>query len=207
MPTGHVSNNSKKRNKLTCDGLLLDIGAAKEKAGRNAHRLVILHLPASGEPVTAETFRIELDREKLKATRRHEGQYLLRSNLTGAEPGELWRNYIHFVRIEESFRTLKGDLGLRPVFHQLDKRIEAHIFISFLAYCLRITLEQYNKKAATGLSSRSVLERLSEIQMLDVSFPTTDGRQVRMKRYTRPEKVHHLVLAQLGFTLPCQPSP
>lgn len=116
----------RKRDKLTRDDLLLAIGAAKEKAGRNAHRHVILHLPAPGEPVTSDTFRIELDREKLKATRRHEGQYLLRSNLTGEDPAELWRNYINLVRIEESFRNLKGDLGLRPVFHKLDGRIEAH---------------------------------------------------------------------------------
>ena len=196
-----------KRDKLTRDELLLAIGAAKEKAGRNAHRLVILDLPASGEQVTAGTFRIELDRSKLKATRRHEGQYLLRSNLTGEDPAELWRNYINLVRIEESFRTLKGDLGLRPVFHQLDGRIEAHVFISFLAYCLHITLEKYNKKAATGLSSRSVLERMSEIQMLDVTIPTTDGRELRMKRYTKPEKVHQLLLNQLGFNLPGQAPP
>jgi transposase len=196
-----------KRDKLTRDELLLAIGAAKEKAGRNAHRLVILHLPAFGEQITADTFRIELDREKLKDTRRHEGQYLLRSNLTGEDPAELWRNYINLVRIEESFRTLKGDLGLRPVFHQLDGRIEAHVFVSFLAYCLHVTLEKYNKKAATGLSSRSVLDRMSEIQMLDVTIPATDGREVRMKRYTKPEKVHHLLLDQLGFTLPAQPPP
>lgn len=196
-----------KRTKLTRDELLLAIGAAKEKAGRNAHRLVTLHLPAAREPVNGETFRIELDRQKLKNTRRHEGQYLLRSNLTGEDPAELWRNYMNLVRIEESFRTLKGDLGLRPIFHQRDERVEAHVLISFLAYCLHVTLEKYNKKAATGLSSRSVLERMSEIQMLDVTIPATDGRELRMKRYTKPEKVHHLLLDQLGFTLPSQPPP
>jgi transposase len=196
-----------KRDKLTRDDLLLAIGAAKQKAGRNAHRLVILHLPAPGEPAGTDAFRIELDRKKLRATRRHEGQYLLRSNLTGEDPAELWRNYMNLVRIEESFRTLKGDLGLRPVFHQLDERIEAHVFISFLAYCLHVTLEKYNKKAATGLSSRSVLERMSEIQMLDVTIPATDGREVRMKRHTKPEKVHQLLLDQLGFILPAQPPP
>ena len=89
----------------------------------------------------------------------------------------------------------------------LDSQFEAHVFISFPACRLHVTLEQYNKKAATGLSSRSVLERLSEIQMLDVSIPATDRRQVRMKRYNRPEKVHHLLLAQLGFSLPGQPPP
>ena len=196
-----------KRTQLTRDKLLLAIGAAKEKAGRNAHRLVILHLPAVGEPVTPETFRIELDRCKLQATRRHEGQYLLRSNLTGEDPSELWRHYINLVRIEESFRNLKGDLNLRPIFHQLDKRIEAHIFLSFLAYCLHVTLEKYNKKAATGLSSRAVLERMSEIQMLEVTIPATDGRELRMSRYTKPEKVHELLLDRLGFTLPGQPPP
>lgn len=196
-----------KRGKLTRDELLLAIGAAKQKAGRNASRLVTLHLPPAGGKGATGTFRFELDRGKLKAARRHEGQYLLRSNLTGEDPAALWRHYMHLVRIEESFRTLKGDLGLRPVFHQLDGRIEAHVFISFLAYCLHVTLEQYNKKAATGLSSRSVLERMGEIQMLDVIIPATDGREVKMKRYTKPEKVHQLLLDQLGFTLPGQPPP
>lgn len=195
------------RENLTRDELLLALGAAKEKAGRNAQRLVIVHLPTTGQKVTKETFRFELDRGKLRETRRHEGQYLLRSNLTGEDPEELWRNYMHLTRIEESFRTLKGDLGLRPIFHQLDGRIEAHVFISFLAYCLHVTLEKYNKKKATGLSSRSVLERLSEIQMLDVTIPATDGREVRMRRYTKPEKVHQLLLDQLGFALPAQPPP
>lgn len=195
------------RATLTRDELLLAIGAAKQKAGRNAHRLVILHLPTPDQPVTAETFRIAIDRKKLKATRRHEGQYLLRSNLTGEDPAILWRNYINLVRIEESFRNLKGDLGLRPIFHQLDTRIEAHIFISFLAYCLQITLEKLNKQKATGLSARSVLKRFSEIQMLDVIIPTTDGRELKMKRHTKPEKLHQLLLSQLGFELPSQPPP
>jgi len=195
------------RPTLTRDQLLLKVGAAKQKAGRNAHRLVILHLPAPDQPVTAETFRIAIDKKKLKATRRHEGQYLLRSNLAGEDPAILWRNYINLVRIEESFRNLKGDLGLRPIFHQLDTRIEAHIFISFLAYCLHITLEKLNKQKANGLSARSVLERFSEIQMLDVIIPTTDGRELKMKRHTKPEKLHQLLLNQLGLELPAQPPP
>ena len=195
------------RPSLGRDELLLAIGAAKQKAGRNAHRLVALTLPASNQPVTPGTFRFQIDKSKLKDTRRHEGQYLLRSNLTGEDPAALWRNYMNLVRIEESFRTLKGDLGLRPINHQLDHRIEAHIMISFLAYCLHVTLEKYNKKAAIGLSARSVLARLSEIQMLDVDIPTTDGRSLHMKRHTKPEPLHHLLLDQLGFTLPPQPPP
>jgi len=195
------------RENITRDQLLLKIGAAKQKAGRSAHRLVDLHLPAAHTKPDATTFRFELNREKLRITRRREGQYLLRSNLTGEDPAVLWQSYMNLVRIEESFRTLKSDLNLRPIHHQLDRRIEAHILISFLAYCLSITLEQYNKRAATGLSARSVLARFSEIQMLDVTIPSTDGRELRMKRYTKPEKVHRLLLNQLNFTLPDQPPP
>ena len=195
------------RATLGRDELLLAIGAAKQKAGRNAHRLVTLHLPGATSPVNKDTFRFELDRKKLKRTRLSEGQYLLRSNLTGEDPAALWQNYMNLVRIEESFRTLKSDLGLRPVHHQLDGRIEAHIFISFLSYCLYITLEKYNQAKATGLSARSVLARFAEIQMLDVKIPTTDGREIHMKRHTKPEKLHQLLLTQLGLTLPAQPPP
>lgn len=195
------------RKKLTRDDLLIALGAAKQKAGRNAHRLVIIELPEAKKLVNASTLRFSLDKKKLKTTRQHEGQYLLRSNLTGESPAILWRNYINLVRIEESFRTLKSDLGLRPIHHQLDERIEAHVFISFMAYCLHVTLEQYNKRSASGLSARSVLERMSEIQMLDVAIPTTDGRELRMKRYTKPEATHQLLLGQLGFELPSQAPP
>jgi transposase len=195
------------RAALSRDELLLAIGAAKEKAGRNAHRLVTLHLPATKDPVHPHTFRFELDRKKLRTTRLGEGQYLLRSNLTGEDPAVLWKNYMNLVRIEESFRTLKSDLGLRPFHHQLDDRIEAHIFISFLSYCLYITLEKYNQGKATGLSARSVLARFAEIQMLDVTIPTTDGREIHMKRHTKPGKLHQLLLNQLGLTLPGQPPP
>ena len=195
------------RPNLTRDQLLLALGAAKEKAGRKAQRLITLQLPKADQAINADTFRIHLNREKLRATRRHEGQYLLRTNLTEQDPSELWKQYINLVRIEESFRNLKGDLGLRPIYHQLDRRIEAHILISFMAYSLHITLEKYNKKAATGLSARSVLERMSEIQMLNVSIPTTEGKELRMKRYTKPEKVHELLLKKLGFSLPEQPPP
>ena len=115
--------------------------------------------------------------------------------------------YLYFMTTIWLFAR-HGNITLkRKIEPQLDERIEAHVFISFLAYCLHVTLEQYNKKAATGLSSRSVLERMSEIQMLDVTIPATDGRELRMKRYTRPEKVHQLLLDQLGLTLPEQPPP
>lgn len=195
------------REAITRDELLLAIGAAKQKAGRSACRLVDLVYPSANPKDGSTVLRFELNRKKLRQTRIREGQYLLRSNLTGEDPAVLWKNYMNLVRIEESFRTLKSDLNLRPVHHQHDERIEAHILISFLAYCLHVTLEKYNKRAATGLSARSVLARFAEIQMLDVTIPATDGRELRMKRYTKPEKVHQLLLDQLKLVLPAQAPP
>ena len=200
-------HNLQQRQTITRDTLLIEIGKAKQKAGRAATRLVNLTLPKNNQAVTPQTFLITLDKKKLKRTRQTEGQYLLRSNLTAKDPATLWKQYINLVRIEESFRTLKSDLNLRPIYHQKDERIEAHIFISFMAYCLYITLEKIAQATAVGLSARSILERLSEIQMLDVKIPTTDGRELHLRRYTKPEKLHQLLLNQLKLKLPNQPPP
>jgi transposase len=91
------------------------------------------------------------------------------------------------VAVEEAFKTLKGDLAIRPIFHQRAHRIEAHIFIAFLAYCLHVTLGHRLKHLAPGLTSRSVLEKFSAVQMIDVHIPTTDGRELALTRYTQPE--------------------
>jgi len=195
------------RKTLARDELLIELGAARQKAGRNAHRLVELTLPEANQEVSPDTFHFRLRKKKLKQLRRNEGQYLLRSNLTDQSPAQLWQYYMQLVRIEESFRVLKGDLCLRPIHHQHDERIEAHIFISFLAYCLHATLEQHTKRAAIGLTSRSVIEQLSGILMLDITIPATDGRELRMKRFTKPDKVQQLLLNQLHLDLPGQPPP
>ena len=109
--------------------------------------------------------------------------------------------------MEEAFRNLKGDLAIRPIHHQREERIEAHIFIAFLAYCLHVTLRQRCKQQATGLTPRSVLEQLKAIQMIDVAIPTVDGRWLKMSRYTQPDKAQQLLLAQLQLVLPPQPPP
>lgn len=111
------------------------------------------------------------------------------------------------MAIEEAFKTLEGDLSLRPVFHQDQQRIEAHIFIAFLAYCLHVTLGQRLKQLAPGLTSRSVLEKFGAVQMIDVFVPTTDGRQVSVTRYTQPEPELKLLLEKLQLTVPVQPPP
>ena len=139
--------------------------------------------------------------------RRREGRYLLRTNLTETDPVKLWNYYLQLVVVEEAFRTLKGDLALRPIFHQESTRIEAHVFIAFLAYCLHVTLGLRLKQLAPGLSSRSALEKFAAIQMIDVRVPTTDGRQLSLTRYTQPEPELKLLIERLQLTLPAQPPP
>jgi transposase len=132
---------------------------------------------------------------------------LLRTNLADYDPDVLWRYYMQLVFVEEAFRTLKGDLGLRPIFHQKPERIEAHLFVAFLAYCLSITLRQQLRKLSSGLMPRAVLEKLATLKLLDVRIPTNDGRELLLVRRTEPDQAVTLLLAQLGRTLPAQPPP
>jgi hypothetical protein len=191
---------------LSHDELLMKLGAARAEAGR-AWKLVELTLPAKDQP--ANTFSYRLNKEKLRVVRRREGHYLLRSNLGAAQasPEQLWKFYMQLVQIEEVIKTLKGDLCLRPIHHQLDGRIEAHVFIGFVAYCLHVTLERRLRQVAGGLTPREALMKFSAVQMLDVHLPTTDGRTVMMSRYTQPEKDLLLLLRELGLELPAQPPP
>jgi hypothetical protein len=116
---------------------------------------------------------------------RHLGALQDRTNLCGRDPDELWRFYIQLTEVEAAFKNLKNDLQLRPIYHQLERRIEAHIFLAFMAYCLHVTLRARLKPLAAGLTSRTVLDKFAGIQMLDVHFPTTDGRTLILSRYTR----------------------
>jgi hypothetical protein len=191
---------------LTRDDLLLKLGAAKKEAGK-AYGLLTIHTPTKDQPVTPQTFHFVLDRKKLRAVRRREGSYLLRSNIKGDDPGKLWRLYLQLVEIEQAFKELKNDLSIRPIHHQLETRIEAHIFVAFLAYCLMVTLKQRLKALAPGLTPRAVLEKLAVIQMIDVELPTTDGRTVVLSRYTEPESDQRLLLQSLKLDLPDQPPP
>jgi transposase len=194
------------RKRLTRDTLLMKLGALKKEAGR-AFGLMEITLPEPEEPINPKTFHWRIIREKYRKVYRREGRYLLRSNLESDNPTRLWEYYIQLTQVEEAFRNLKGDLAIRPIHHQLESRIEAHIFIAFLAYCLQVTLKQRCNKHATGLTPRSVLEQLKLMQMIDVHIPTVDGRWLKMPRYTQPDKAQQLLLAQLHLELPSQPPP
>lgn len=183
------------------DELLQKLGAAQERAGRIAKSLVTVEVADDG----ALTY--QLNRDNLRTVCEREGRYLLRTNLTADDPELIWRCYMQLCFVEEAFRTLKGDLGLRPIFHQRPERIEAHLFISFLAYCLSITLRQQLRGLAGGLMPRTVFEKLATVQMLDVIVPTTDGRELLLVRRTEPARDIQMLLDQLGLTLPPQPPP
>ena len=191
---------------LKRDELLLKLGAAKKEAGR-AYHLVEIRLPAARQAVTPETFTFALRRDRLRQARRREGRYLLRSNLTGEDPATLWRYYTRLTEIEQAFKELKHDLALRPIFHQREERIEAHIFVAFIAYCLHVTLKNLARPRAPGLTPRAVLEKFATLQMVDVHLPTTDGRHLVLPRHTQPTTDHQLILHQLGLRLPEQPAP
>ncbi|MGH9397894.1 MAG: IS1634 family transposase, partial [Terriglobia bacterium] len=122
-------------------------------------------------------------------------------------PPVLWERYVQLTQIEAAFKTLKSDLGLRPIYHHVERRVEAHIFVAFLSYALSVTLRQRLTALAPGLTPRAVLEKLATIQMLDVCFPTTDGRWLIMPRYTQPEPEQSLLLHRLHLSLPPQPPP
>lgn len=188
------------------DQLRRRIGAAKSAAGR-AYGFVEIRLPSPKQEVTRENFTFRVRKEKLRAAELLDGHYLLRSNLVGEDPAVLWERYMQLTQIEAAFKSMKGELGIRPIFHQLQNRVEAHIFVAFLGYCLPITLKNRLAAYAPGLTPKAVLEKLAKIQMIDVWLPTTDGRHLVLPRYTQPEPDQAILLHTLKLSLPPQPPP
>jgi hypothetical protein len=186
---------------LSRDQLLQKLGAARDRAGRLVAGLVDAIVSAEGK------LTFTLDRKKLRTVRQREGRYLLRTNLGADDPELLWRCYMQLVFVEEAFRTLKGDLSLRPIYHHKPERIEAHLFVAFLAYCLSITLRQRLRVLAGGLMPRVIFEKLATLQLLDVRVPTTDGRELLLVRRTEPDRDVALLLERLNLKLPPQPPP
>jgi transposase len=187
--------------KLTRDELLLKLGAAQQQSP-SAWRLVDIDIPEADDPL-----QFSLRKDKLRKVRRREGRYLLRTNLLGRDPAQMWEFYTQLVQVEEAFKNLKGDLAIRPIHHQKEKRIEAHIFVAFIAYVMQVTLRRRLRDLAPGLTPRSVLEKFGSMQMIDIHLPTTDGRKIIMSRYTQPEPEIQILLKQLRLSLPNQPPP
>jgi len=188
------------------DTLLHKLGAAHKEAGK-AWGFVKVTVPKARQPVNPGTFKFQLLKGKLQEAQQRDGHYLLRGFSVGEQAPPLWERYMQLTEIEAAFKTLKSDLQLRPIRHHVELRIEAHILVCFLAYCLSVTLRKRLQAHAPGLTPRAVLETLSGILMLDVHIPLADGRELVMPRYTQPEAEHRLVLEKLSWELPPQPPP
>jgi len=188
------------------DTLLHKLGAAHKTAGA-AWKFVQITVPPVGQPVNRDTFQFALLKDKLREAEARDGHYLLRGFKAGDAAGPLWERYMELVQIEAAFKTLKSDLLLRPIRHHVEPRIEAHILVCFLAYCLSVTLRRRLMGHAPGLTPREVLQSLAGILMLDVHLPLADGRELVLPRYTQPDREHRLLLQKLGWELPPQPPP
>jgi transposase len=195
-----------RKNCRNRDKLLERLGALKQQAGKSV-KCVDLIIPAQGSRVTPENFSYSLNRDTYKKMILRDGMYLLRTNLTETNPDVIWQRYVLLTQVEAAFKSLKSDLAVRPVYHQLEHRVEAHIFVAFLSYCLMITLRQKLRYHASGLTARDVLDKLSTIIMIDVRIPTTDGRMLEMRRHSQPEVEHRIILDRLNVKLPKQPPP
>jgi hypothetical protein len=206
--------NRLKRRCPSRDRLLEQVAILRKEAGRVA-KFVEIRKPRVNEPVNRQTFTCRLDRTAWKKAVERDGSYILRGSIPWEDWPEklekqapvLWHWYMQLVQVEEAFKTLKGDLGLRPVFHQVEQRVEAHILVAFLGYCLLVTLKMKLRAQASGLTPRAALESLAGIQMVDVHIPTTDGRLLILPRHTEPDAQQTMILGALNLTLPPQPPP
>ena len=206
--------NRLKRRPPTRDKLLKRVAVLQKEAGR-VKSFVKVREPGADEPVNRKTFVCTFDRAAWKKSLERDGSYVLRASIPWDDfPAEmekkapvLWEWYMQLVRVEEAFKTLKSDLDLRPIHHQVEQRVEAHILVAFLGYCLNVTLRMKLRESAEGLTPRAVLQSMSRIQMVEVHIPTTDGRVLVMPRHTEPEPEQKMILEHLELELPPQPPP
>jgi hypothetical protein len=152
-------------------------------------------------------FDWEWDREKFTRQQRHEGTYLLRAHWPGADPTQLWASYVQLTEAEAAFRTLKSEVKVRPIWHWLERRVEAHVLVAFLGYCLWVCLKKKAERVAPSLTPWQVLDQLGRILLVEVWFELKDGRRLCLPRITQPEPAQRMILNQLKWTLPAQPPP
>jgi transposase len=196
------------------DRLLEQVAILRKEAGRVAS-FVAIRKPRVDEPVNRQTFVCRFDRAAWKKAQEQDGSYILRASIPWADrPPDLerkapvlWRWYMQLVQVEQAFKTLKSDLAVRPIHHHIEARVEAHILVAFLGYCLLVTLKMKLQSRAPGLTPREVLASLAGIQMVDVHIPTTDGRLLVLPRHTEPNTQQQMLLESLNLTLPPQPPP
>jgi transposase len=194
-----------RKNCRNRDKLIERLGALKQQAGRS-EKCVDLTIPP-GQAFTVGSFKYKFNRTAYRKMLLRDGLYLLRTNLTETEPDIIWQRYVLLTQVEAAFKSLKSDLAVHPVRHQLEHRVEAHIFVAIMGYCLMVTLRQKLRSCADGLTAQDVLDKLGSIMMIDVRIPTADGRMLQIRRYSQPEQEHRIILDKLRMTLPKQPPP
>ena len=194
------------RGRISRDTLLGRLAVLKKEAGRMSAALVV-HVPDEGRRPTLKTFRYQLNNDAYQQALDRDGSYILRSNAIHEDATTMWSMYMQLVGIESAFKSMKSDLAIRPIWHQVQPRVEAHIFVAFMGYCLLATLRKHLEPLAPGLSPKAVLEQLASIQMLDVCLPTSDGRWLIMPRHTEPDPEQTMLLEKLKLVLPPQPPP
>jgi hypothetical protein len=194
------------RSRISRDTLLGKLAVLKQQAGHMSGT-VIVQVPDEGQRPTPQNFHYELNASFSRESLERDGSYILRSNAIQADAATMWSMYMQLVFIEAAFKSMKSDLAIRPIFHRVQPRVEAHLFVAFMGYCLMAALRKHLEPTAPGLSPRAVLEQLEAIQMVDVCLPTSDGRWLIMPRYTEPEPEQLMLLEKLGLSLPAQPPP
>lgn len=206
--------NRLKRRRVSRDHLLEQVAILRKEAGAVAS-FVEVRKPRANEPVNRETFVCRFDWEGWKRAKMRDGSYILRASIPWEDwPPELekqapvlWQWYMLLVQVEQAFKTLKSDMQVRPIHHQIEHRVEAHILVAFLGYCLQVTLKMKLQSCASGLTPRAALESLAGIQMVDVHVPLTDGRELVLSRHTEPDEQQRMILEALNRSLPPQPPP
>jgi transposase len=188
-------------------GRLVDPGKVHQRLGRLEERWGGVWRCLKSVEVVAGDLSWSWDNARLRRLRLADGAYLLRTNLEPLDPALLWRQYVQLTEVEEAFRVLKSELAIRPVWHRVERRVEAHIFIAFLGYCLWVCLKQKLRAAAPSLTPARVLEALGSMSMVEVWFDLRHGGRICLPRITEPEVHQQLILHALGWDLPQQPPP
>jgi transposase len=196
--TGRLERSRKRLDRVQVER---QIGRMLERNSRVAGKYEIV-VEESDAHASGLRLIVRENESWVASSRALEGCYLLRTNVTNWTEDELWRTYIQLTQAEAAFRVQKSDLQIRPVWHRNQERVQAHIFICFLAYVLWKTLEQWTRRTGLGDTARTVLAELAQIQSVDVVLPTTDARELRLRCVVKPEPPQALLLERLGVRLP-----
>jgi transposase len=195
---GRLQASVESRRLRSRDVLQQRLGRIKTECSRVA-RAYSFTVEGDGESLR---FSWAKDQTKAAFLRHSQGAYLLRTNLSGHSEQELWSMYMQLNDAEAAFRTLKQDLSIRPIYHQLDSRVRAHVLVCFLAYVLYRTLDRMAKEKGLAATARRVLASLATIKSGDIILPLVDGRELRLRRVSRPDQAQAEMLTLLGLELP-----